>query len=605
MKLLNNLRVGTRLALAFAVLLALLLAMALIGVFQAKSINYYAEYYPENILPSLRALHDVDAALSETRRFELRVLLSEDPKVLADQQARIAKARERSLQRLKDYDSLVSDDTDKGLLDQAKKGAKAYYEVQDQVIALASQGMADPSQATKARELSLGKGFEVFSQFQDTLRQWWAYNEKVAGAATESAISAYQRVLTVFGLVVVVALAIGVWAAWVITRSITEPVQRAVAAVRSVASGDLTLRVQADTRDELGQLLNSLDEMTRNLSGMVAGVRSGCDQINVAAAEIAQGNSDLSARTETQASSLEETAASVEEMAAQIKANADNARQADQLATHASEVAQAGGAAVGEVVRTMDDISQASRKIADIIGVIDGIAFQTNILALNAAVEAARAGDQGRGFAVVAGEVRSLASRSAEAAKEIKSLIGDSVAKVENGSTQVFKARETIEQMVTEMRRVTDLVAEITVSSREQSDGVVQINVAVSQLDQATQQNAALVEQTAAAAESMRQQSSRLSEAVAAFRVDGAAPRLALAGAGAAPRMPAVEVKRAPAPVAAKLAARPAIKASAKTVKTTPAASKPRPASAARPVTAAAPVSAPPAADKDSDWETF
>jgi methyl-accepting chemotaxis protein len=323
-------------------------------------------------------------------------------------------------------------------------------------------------------------------------------------------------------------------------------------------------------------------------------VRQGCDQLNVAAAEIAQGNADLSARTENQASSLEETAASVEQMAAQIKANADNARQADQLANHASEVAAAGGIAVGEVVTTMDAISTSSRKISDIIGTIDGIAFQTNILALNAAVEAARAGEQGRGFAVVAGEVRLLAQRSAEAAKEIKSLIGDSVSKVESGSAQVLSARETIGQMVNEVRKVTDLVGEITVSSREQSEGVGQINAAVSQLDQATQQNAALVEQTAAAAESMRMQTTKLSEAVAAFRVEaGGAPAL---------RSPA---RPAPRPHAAAAPRPAAFKAKAS------AALKPAPRAPAKPPSAPATAvlaprpAAPAPSGAEGDWETF
>jgi methyl-accepting chemotaxis protein len=286
-----------------------------------------------------------------------------------------------------------------------------------------------------------------------------------------------------------------------------------------VAGGDLTRRTNWHSRDELGQLLTRLDAMAQSLSRTVAGVRQGCDQLNLAAAEIAQGNTDLSGRTENQAASLEQTAAAVEQMVAQIQANADSARQADQLAQRASGAAQAGGKAVGEIVVTMAATAATSRRIADIIGVIDGIAFQTNILALNAAVEAARAGEQGRGFAVVAGEVRLLAQRSAEAAKEIKSLIGESVSKVESGSAQVLSARGTIEQMVGEIRKVTDLVGDITTASREQAEGASQISASVGQIDQTTQQNAALVEQTAAAAESLRDQTNRLVEAVAAFRV--------------------------------------------------------------------------------------
>jgi len=587
--MLKNLRVGTRLAFAFAILLALLLAMAGVGAMQAKSINYYAEYYPENILPSLRVIHQIDGAMCDARRFEQQHILSDDDQEKKSLMSRIAKVRSDLLQRLKDYELLISDDQDRALLNKVKEGVNAYLAAQDQVLKASEESAADPTQGTAARKLTFGPARAAFTPAREVIAQWWDYNEKVAAATTESAAAAYSRVLWIFFAASAVALVIGILAAIVITRSITVPVQLASDAVKAVAGGDLTQRLQSSGRDELGQLLTMLDDMTQNLARMVSGVRNGCDQLNVAAAEIAQGNADLSARTENQASSLEETAASVEQMAAQIKANADNARQADQLANRASEVAQSGGTAVGEVVTTMDAISASSRKISDIIGTIDGIAFQTNILALNAAVEAARAGEQGRGFAVVAGEVRLLAQRSAEAAKEIKSLIGDSVAKVESGSAQVLTARETIGQMVNEVRRVTDLVAEITVSSREQSEGVGQINAAVSQLDQATQQNAALVEQTAAAAESMRTQTARLVEAVAAFRVDAGhvavAPR-------PAPR-PAAVSRPAASP-------RPALKAAAYRPVASP---KPEPL-----VVAAAPApkpAAPAPGGAEGDWETF
>ncbi|MDR7272556.1 methyl-accepting chemotaxis protein [Pelomonas saccharophila] len=580
---LNNLRVGTRLGLAFAVLLALMMAMAGVGALLTRSINHYAEYYPENILPSLRLIHQMDGAVSDARRFEQQHILTEDDKLKKQLAGEVAKVRDNIRQRLKDYELLAVDDQDRALLKTVREGAEAYFVAQDKILKASDESAADPTQGTAAREQSQAAR-AVFLPLRDSLNKWWDYNEKLAGATTEAAESAYRRVLLIFGIVSLVALVIGVLAALAITRSITGPVQKASAAVSAVAGGDLTQRLHSSSRDELGQLLSMLDEMTQNLARMVAGVRQGCDQLNVAAAEIAQGNADLSARTESQASSLEETAASVEQMAAQIKANADNARQADQLANHASEVAGAGGAAVGEVVTTMDAISASSRKISDIIGTIDGIAFQTNILALNAAVEAARAGEQGRGFAVVAGEVRLLAQRSAEAAKEIKSLIGDSVSKVESGSTQVLAARETIGQMVNEVRKVTDLVGEITVSSREQSEGVGQINAAVSQLDQATQQNAALVEQTAAAAESMRMQTAKLTEAVAAFRVEAG---LAAAPAPRNAPKPAMVAR----PAAPKTAPRPAVRPAPQPAPA-PVASAPKPA-------AAAPSPA------EGDWETF
>ena len=581
---LKNLRIGSRLGLAFAVLLALMLGMAAVGAMLAKSINSHAEYYPENILPSLRSIHQIDAFVSDMRRLEGQHLLTDDDKEKKSLRGRIAKARDDLLQRLKDYELLAADDTERGMLKKVTEGATAYIAINEKVLKASDDSASDPTQGTAARELTFGPARTAFNPLRDNIKAWWDYNEKLAAAATESAEAAYRRVLWIFAGASLVALAAGALAALTITRSITGPLGQASTAVRAVASGDLTQRVSSSSRDELGQLLTMLDDMTTNLARMVSGVRTGCDQINVAAAEIAQGNGDLSARTESQASSLEETAASVEQMAAQIRANADNARQADQLANHASEVAQAGGVAVGEVVRTMDAISESSRRIADIIGTIDGIAFQTNILALNAAVEAARAGEQGRGFAVVAGEVRSLAQRSAEAAKEIKSLIGDSVAKVESGSEQVHTARETIEQMVNEVRKVTDLVGEITVSSREQSEGVGQINAAVSQLDQATQQNAALVEQTAAAAESMRMQTGKLAEAVAVFRVN-----VASAASHRAPA-PKPATQAAPRPIAkpvAKPAIKPAVKPALKLVEPvvakSPPAQAPEPASEQRP----------------------
>jgi methyl-accepting chemotaxis protein len=593
MDALKNLRVGARLGLAFAVLLVLMLAMSGVGALMTKSINHYVEYYPENILPSLRIIHQIDGGIADARRLEQQHILTDDDKDKKALGAQLAKIRDDLRQRVKDYALHVADDEDGALLKTVGQGVEAYLAGQEKLLKASDESVSDPTQGTAAREMSSGAARSTFLPLRENVSKWWDYNERLAAATAASAESAYRRVLLIFGVASAVALVIGVLAALAITRSITGPVQRASDAVKAVAAGDLTQRLHSSSRDELGRLLNMLDEMTQNLARMVSGVRQGCDQLSVAAAEIAQGNADLSARTESQASSLEETAASVEQMAAQIKANADNARQADQLANHASEVAGAGGVAVGEVVTTMDGISTSSRKIADIIGTIDGIAFQTNILALNAAVEAARAGEQGRGFAVVAGEVRLLAQRSAEAAKEIKSLIGDSVSKVESGSAQVLAARETIGQMVNEVRKVTDLVGEITVSSREQSEGVGQINAAVSQLDQATQQNAALVEQTAAAAESMRMQTAKLSEAVAAFRVD--------AGAASAPQAAHKSAhKPAPRPVAATQAA--AHKPAPKPPAAKPA-TQPRPA----PVAAApAPRPAAPApSGGEGDWETF
>jgi methyl-accepting chemotaxis protein len=307
---------------------------------------------------------------------------------------------------------------------------------------------------------------------------------------------------------------------WFIAKAIATPIGQAVMSAQKIASGDMTVSLQAVGRDETAQLIRALDEMRQSLAVVVANVRQNSESVANASAEIAQGNNDLSARTESQASALEETAASMEELSSQVQNNADNARQASQLASSASAVAVKGGDVVGRVVNTMKDINDSSRKIADIISVIDGIAFQTNILALNAAVEAARAGDQGRGFAVVASEVRSLAGRSADAAKEIKSLIGASVERVEQGTLLVDEAGQTMSEVVTSIRRVTDLVTEISSASNEQSAGVAQVGEAVAQMDQTTQQNAALVEQMAAAASSLKTQAGELVGAVSVFKLD-------------------------------------------------------------------------------------
>jgi methyl-accepting chemotaxis protein len=305
-----------------------------------------------------------------------------------------------------------------------------------------------------------------------------------------------------------------------IARSITHPLQQAVKIADVVARGDLTQHIEDHAKNETGQLLHALKVMKDSIAGIVSEVRSNTQNITIAAQEIAVGNSDLSARTEQQASTLEETASSMEELTATVKQNAENAKHANQLAENASGIAAKGGHVVGEVVQTMASISTSSKKIVDIISVIEGIAFQTNILALNAAVEAARAGEQGRGFAVVAAEVRNLAQRSAAAAKEIKTLIGDSVYKVEAGSKQVVQAGATMSEIVTAVKRVTDIMCEISAASKEQSTGIEQVNQAIIQMDEVTQQNAALVEQASAAAESMREQAQGLARLVRIFKLD-------------------------------------------------------------------------------------
>jgi methyl-accepting chemotaxis protein len=338
-----------------------------------------------------------------------------------------------------------------------------------------------------------------------------------AEAAANSTLSRLQVVIVTLLLLMLVVAAL---ARWALGHIVLMPLKELGQHLDRVADGDLTGRFDKHSDNEIGVLIAAAKRMQDGLVGIVGNVRSGTDTIATASSQIAAGNHDLSSRTEQQASSLEETAASMEELTSTVKQNADNARQANQLAVSASSVAVKGGSVVAEVVGTMGAINASSRKIVDIIGVIDGIAFQTNILALNAAVEAARAGEQGRGFAVVAAEVRNLAQRSAAAAKEIKTLIGDSVDKVEEGSKQVAEAGKTMDEIVGSVKRVTDIMAEITAASQEQTAGIEQINQAITQMDQVTQQNAALVEEAAAAASSLQEQASGLSQVVSVFRLD-------------------------------------------------------------------------------------
>jgi methyl-accepting chemotaxis protein-1 (serine sensor receptor) len=417
--------------------------------------------------------------------------------------------------------------------------------------------------------------------------------KEYAAAATRYATA---RTVTIASMAA--GLVFAIWFGLALMGSLKTSLKNAIEVSDAISQGDLTHTITVRGSDEIAQLMTTMQTMQAHLSGLVSRVRQGSEGVATASSEIAQGNHDLSARTENQASALEETAASMEELDSTVKQNADSARQANQLAMNASTVAVQGGEVVGQVVETMKGINESSRKISDIISVIDGIAFQTNILALNAAVEAARAGEQGRGFAVVASEVRSLAGRSAEAAKEIKTLIGASVQRVEQGTALVDKAGTTMAEVVSSIRRVTDIMGEISAASSEQSAGVSQVGEAVQQMDQVTQQNAALVEQMAAAASSLKSQAQELVQVVSAFKTHAAdpSPRTSLPA-------PARTAHRAPVALGApKPVTRPAAPYKpaklATTVKPLPA---PKPAPAAKPVVTA---KATPAGG-DDEWETF
>ncbi len=363
---------------------------------------------------------------------------------------------------------------------------------------------------------------EYVTEYTRTIDNIFAYNTLASDSlvlALKSRATDLQQTLFIMSGVMISALIFAIVLSILIVRSITQPVKKAIAIADAVAAGDLTSHIETDSTNETGHLLRALKVMNDNLIDLISKVHAGTDQILTASGEIASGNSDLSHRTEEQASSIEQTASSMEELTSTVKQNADNARQANQLAEGASEVATKGGAVVNQVVQTMSAINESSNKIVDIISVIDGIAFQTNILALNAAVEAARAGEQGRGFAVVATEVRTLAQRSAAAAKEIKELINDSVTKVEEGTRLVDEAGSTMNEIVSAVKRVTDIMGEISTASQEQSSGISQINQAVTQMDEVTQQNAALVEEAAAATESMKEQAQALTQAISSFKL--------------------------------------------------------------------------------------
>ncbi|AZS79223.1 HAMP domain-containing protein [Achromobacter spanius] len=417
-------------------------------------------------------------------------------------------------------------------LDTAYRQFDDVYKRQAAALAnLSIQEYLDLNDAGGAANTAFREAVYGVLQFVDTRT-----NELVAQAESDHRIS---RTVTIALLAITLLLALGCWI--FINRTVLRPLHQAGDHFDKISGGDFTGRIDVRSTNEIGQLFAAIKRMQESLTRTVATVRRGVDEINVGAREISAGNTDLSSRTEQQAASLEETAASMEELASTVKQNADNARQANQLAASASDVAERGGSAVSEVVSTMQGISASSRKISEIVSVIDGIAFQTNILALNAAVEAARAGEQGKGFAVVAGEVRSLAQRSAQAAKEIKGLIEDSVSKVGAGSQQVERAGATMQEIVASVKRVTDIMGEISAASEEQSSGIDQVNRAVSQMDEVTQQNAALVEEAAAAAGSLQEQAQRLAEAVAVFKINAGevieVPAQQLASQQAAPRV--------------------------------------------------------------------
>ena len=618
----DNIRVSRKL---WGMFLVLMLAMLLISGLQQVRTN-------RAMAQAVDAVMDIEHRISQAVRWrgdtETSVTMVmggavTTDSVLAQQYDARLKQIAGGIESLKDsIVASVKDPEEKASLDSVLAARKAVVDATAKTWELKGAGDAVATQNFADEQLTplVGKLLKAQDEFVGVLEKH--------GTAVLAQAEMSRTQHAVEGLVATAALILFfLFLVWKLVRSITVPLQQAGGLIDAIAAGDLTRELHATRKDEFGHMLRALSRMAEKLRSVVGDVRTGVDAVSLASSEIASGNQNLSSRTEQAAANLQQTAASMEQLTATVTQSTDTARQANQLAANAAQAATRGGQVVGQVVSTMEEITHSSRKIADIISVIDGIAFQTNILALNAAVEAARAGEQGRGFAVVASEVRSLAGRSADAAKEIKQLIGASVENVETGSRQVAEAGQSMQEIVASVQRVSDLIGEITASSTEQRDGISQVNQAVTQLDQMTQQNAALVEQSTAAATALRDQAQHLTGVVSVFNVGAVAlvraplaraplpraplPRAALPRTATATARPAaLKAATAPRKLGAPAAARPTVSGLART-KTAPAAGGPsalrasgaRAAPAAR--IAAPPAKRPPAAPSEGDWESF
>lgn len=509
-----NLKISARLGAAFAVLLLLMLGVIATSILRFASIGAINDKIIRQDWVSVAAANAIDAAAREDAKRTLALFILPDQAARAKSYARIDADKKAIDAALATLDNLTTTADGKAALAKVQSARAAYSASFLKVADLVEADSKDEAAAMMNNET-----FPALDILLDDIKAMVDSQKRqvdASGTVAKEDIASSRNIMIALGAFGLLA---GVGLAFWITRSITAPLNEAVDIAKGVARGDLTRNILPGSSDETGQLLQALKEMNDSLARTVGEVRAATEAISGASSEIASGNLDLSGRTESQASSLEETASTVEELTSTVKQNADNARQANQLVVSASDVALKGGTVVGQVVATMGSIKDSSRKVVDIIGVIDSIAFQTNILALNAAVEAARAGEQGRGFAVVATEVRNLAQRSASAAREIKTLIDDSVEKVDAGSRLVDEAGNTMNEIVTSVKQVADIMSEITAASQEQSHGIEQVNEAVGQMDEMTQQNAALVEQAAAAAQSMQDQAAALSQAVSVFKL--------------------------------------------------------------------------------------
>jgi methyl-accepting chemotaxis sensory transducer len=514
----SKLTIRARLIFVIGFLALMLVGSGVLGLVGLRSTNAQMRSLYEDRLVAFSQLERMSAALDAARNGISTSIVGDSGDIDANMD-RIEKAIKANDAIVKQYQDTQLTSDERVLLDKLIPQRQKFV----------TDGIKPAAEALRNRdfqgaiELYGGVMLKLYADAHTTLAQLMDLQRTVGRELHEQAQQRYQTLLVVMGVAMAAGLFVALLMGVLLVRAISRPLQRAVTVAQAVAAGDLTQQIDVHSQDETGQLMRALRQMNDNLQGIVGQVRLSTDTIATASSEIAHGNLDLSSRTEQQAGALEETASAMEQLTSTVRHNADSAQQAKELAHSASEVAVRGGEVVRQVVDTMSSINQSSSKIVDIISVIDGIAFQTNILALNAAVEAARAGEQGRGFAVVASEVRSLAQRSAAAAKEIKVLIDDSVTRVGTGSALVAQAGQTIDEVVRSVQRVSEVVTDISAAGQEQSQGIEEVNNAITQMDETTQQNAALVEQAAAAAQSMQEQAARLSEAVSVFRLGGTA----------------------------------------------------------------------------------
>jgi len=518
---LSSLKVKTKLWAGFGLMALIVIAVSAEALHQLDQSSTRVETYLHGVAARERLVIAVQSAAKSRAIAARNLVLVTTPQDRAMELDAVTKSHEevkQSLSRLKEHLTGAQDATpqDKALFDKLSGVEEQYGKVALAIVGLVNEGKRDDAIAKMNTECR-----PLLAALLTATGEFIRYEDERSAGETQAASELFATDRTLLIVTAVLSTAMAGLLGWLISRAVTAPLNRAIRVAQSVADGDLREEIQVSGRDELSQLLTALKAMSGNLSAMVSNVRQAADGIATASTQIASGNHDLSSRTESQASALQQTASSMAQMTETVQVNAESSRKATGLADAAAQVAGQGGEVVHRVISTMEAITGSSKRIGDIIGVIDGIAFQTNILALNAAVEAARAGEQGRGFAVVASEVRALAQRSAQAAKEIKVLISNSVEKVDAGGALVQEAGRTMDSVLNQVRKVTDLMGEINASTEQQSQGIVQVNEAVAAIDRGTQQNAALVEESAAATESLRQQAVALTEAISRFKVRG------------------------------------------------------------------------------------